>query len=101
MLLRFLKKAVNEGIEHAHMFEYYKALSQCGSVKSVRVLEKILLESKVKEMFSNMNAVHKKGSALALKVLGSEEALRVLDKGKKSMRPDIRMACLFALERIK
>ena len=101
VLLRFLEQAVAEGAGHAHMFEYYKALSQCGSLKSVKVLEKILMESRISEMFSDMNAVHKKGSALALKILGFDEALNVLDKGKKSLRPDIRMACQFALGKIK
>jgi HEAT repeat protein len=83
------------------MFEYYKALSQCGSFRSVKVLKKILMESKLTDMFSNMNAVHKKGSALALKILGTEDALIVLRKGLKSMRPDIRLACQFALEKVK
>lgn len=101
LLLRFLQQAVAEGLEYAHMFEYYKALSRCGSLKSVRVLEKILLESGIRQMFSNVSAVHKQGSALALKILGSDEALHVLDKGKKSLRPDIRTACQFALENIK
>jgi len=101
VLLRFLEQAVAEGAGHAHMFEYYKALSQCGSLKSVKVLEKILMESRISEMFSDMNAVHKKGSALALKILGFDEAVHVLDKGKKSLPPDIRMACQFALGKIK
>ena len=101
MLLRYLEQALQEGVEHAHVFEYYKALSQCGAERTVKVLQRILLESKVSEMFSNVNAVHKKGSALALKAIGSEEALTVLQKGKKSLRPDIRMACQFALEKMK
>ena len=100
MLLRYLEEALLNKIDNAHMFEYYKALSKCGAEKTVRVLEKILLESKVSEMFSNINAVHKKGSALALKIIGSEEALDVLHRGQTSLRPDIRMACRFALEKI-
>lgn len=101
MLLRYLEHALQVGVEHAHLFEYYKALSRCGTERTVKVLERILLESKVSEMFSNVNAVHKKGSALALRAIGSEEALIVLNKGKKSLRPDIRMACQFALEKMK
>lgn len=101
LLLRFLEQAIAEGVEHPHMFEYYKALSQCGSFRSIQLLKQILLESKVTEMFSNMNAVHKKGSALALKILGTEEALTVLRDGLKSMRPDIRLACQFALGKAK
>jgi len=83
------------------MFEYYKALSQCGSFRSVKLLKTILMESKLTEMFSNLNSVHKKGSALALKILGTEEALVVLRNGLKSMRPDIRLACQFALGKEK
>lgn len=101
LLLRFLEQAIAEGVEHPHMFEYYKALSQCGSFRSVNVLKRILLESRVTEMFSNMNAVHKKGSALALKILGTEEALTALRSGLKSMRPDIRLACQFAMGKVK
>ncbi|MCL7487188.1 MAG: hypothetical protein M8357_03305 [Desulfobulbaceae bacterium] len=101
LLLRYLEQAVTEGIEHAHMFEYYKALSQCGSFRSVKLLQQILMESKLTQMFSNINSVHKKGSAIALKILGTEEALAVLQKGVRSLRPDIRMACQFALEKVK
>ena len=100
-LLRFLEQAVSEGIDRAHMFEYYKALSRCGSFRAVKPLKKILMESKLTDMFSNLNAVHKKGSALALGILGTEEALDVLRAGVKSMRPDIRLACQFALEKVK
>lgn len=101
LLLRYLEQAMGEGVKHAHLFEYYKALSMCGSNRSVKVLEKILLESKVSEMFSNLSSVHKKGAALALKAIGSEEAISALNKGKKSLRPDIRMASQFALEKMK
>jgi len=101
LLLRFLEQATVEGMEHAHIFEYYKALSECGSSRSVKVLEKILLETKVLEMFSNANAVHKKGAALALRILGTDDAMDILQKGAKSMRPDIRLACQFALKKMK
>ena len=97
-ILKHLRQAIVDGVERAHVFEYYKALSRCGSHESVKFLEDILLGSKFTEMFSNVNALHKKGSALALKIIGTEEALNVLHEGKESLSPDIRLACQFALE---
>ncbi|GAB4333890.1 MAG: hypothetical protein Kow0089_02810 [Desulfobulbaceae bacterium] len=101
LLLRYLDQAVAEGTRHPHMFEYYKALTECGSERAVRKLEKILLEGGMTKMFSDMNAVHKKGAALALRILGTEEAMEALRKGVKSLRPDVRFACRFALDKVK
>lgn len=101
LLMDTLQQAVEDGRENPRIFEYYKALSQCGSERSVRLLKRILMDSSLKDMFSNVNALHKKGSALALRILGTEEALKVLRKGAKSMRPDIRLASRFAMEKVK
>jgi len=100
MLIRFLgQPAMMNFSDEKHIFEYYRALASCGSDKSLPFLERTLLDSKISDMFSNSNAVHKKGAALALKAIGSDGAIVILQKGAKSIRPDIRLACQNALNR--
>ena len=100
ILMRFLSGAtINEPLDQKIIFENYKALASCRSNDTLSFLENSLMESKLSDMFSNSNAVHKKGAALALKTIGTEEALAVLRKGAQSLRPDIRLACQHALGR--
>jgi hypothetical protein len=100
-LIRFLSRAttVNEPLDQKIIFENYKALASCRSNDALSFLESNLLESRLSDMFSNTNAVHKKGAALALKTIGTDEALALLKKGAQSLRPDIRLACQHALGR--
>lgn len=98
ILMRFLSGAtINEPLDQKIIFESYKALASCRSGESLSFLESSLMESKLSDMFSNSNAVHKKGAALALKTIGTEEALALLKRGAQSLRPDIRLACQHAL----
>lgn len=100
ILMRFLSGAtINEPLDQKIIFENYKALASCRSNDTLSFLESSLMESKLSDMFSNSNAVHKKGAALALKTIGTKEALAVLKKGAQSLRPDIRLACQHALGR--
>jgi hypothetical protein len=101
VLIRFLSGAasVNDPLDQKIIFEHYKALAACRSNEALAFLESNLLESKLSDMFSNTNAVHKKGTAMALKTIGTEEALAVLKKGAQSLRPDIRLTCQHALGR--
>jgi len=93
VLLRFLTEASrSDQYDQKIIFGYYKALASCASRAAVPFLEKMLLESKLSGMFNTSEAVHKKGAALALKTIGTEEALAILRKGSQSLRPDVRMA---------
>lgn len=100
LLLRFIRQAVDNGKDHPNMFEYYKAVSRCGAANTVKELEKILMECPLTEMFSNTGMVHKKGAALALNILGTEEAMQALAKAGNSLRPDIRTAYQFARDKM-
>lgn len=77
---------------------YYKALASCASVDSLPFLEKKLMESKLIRMFGNSSAIHREGAAFALKTIGTNEALAILEKGAKSLKPDIRFASRKALD---
>jgi len=102
ILIRFLTEAVDtRGTDQRIIFEAYQALASCASEDALQFLEEILLESKMSKMFSNTNAVHKKGAAFALRAVGTEEAMLVLKKGSQSLRPDIRLACKHVLGKRK
>lgn len=77
---------------------YYKALASCPSVDSLPFLEKKLMEGKLTKMFGGSSTMHREGAAFALKLIGSPEALTILEKGTKSLKPDIRFACRKALD---
>ncbi|MDD3619783.1 MAG: HEAT repeat domain-containing protein [Desulfobulbaceae bacterium] len=100
-LIRFLSQATTGGeqFDQKIIFENYRALASCRSNDALPFLESSLLDSRLSDMFSNTNAVHKKGAAMALKTIGTDEALAVLQKGAQSLRPDIRLACQHALGR--
>lgn len=100
LLIRFLDQAkVSNDQDQKHVFEHYQALGACRPHAILPFLEKTLLESRLTDMFSNSNAVHIKGAALALRTIGTDEALAILKKGGQSMRPDIRLACQHVLKR--
>jgi hypothetical protein len=97
VLVRFLQEDAQKA-EHdqRYIFDYYKALGQCGSEECVPFLEQMLLKGNLGSMFSNRNSMHKKGAAQALQILGTPECQAILDKGRQSLRPDIRLACQHA-----
>jgi HEAT repeat protein len=100
LLIRFLEQAKKNTIrDQKQVIEHYRALAACCAISALPFLEKTLLESKLTDMFSNSNTVHIKGAALALKTIGSDEALAILKKGGQSMRPDVRLACQNVLKR--
>lgn len=100
LLLRLLEQAkTNTSQDHKQVFEHYRALAACRAGSVLPFLEKTLLESKLTGMFSNSSTVHIKGAALALKTIGSDEALAILKKGGQSIRPDVRLACQHVLKR--
>lgn len=100
LLIRFLDEVkTNTAQDHKHVFELYRALAACRASSALPFLERTLLESKLTGMFSNSSTVHIKGAALALRTIGSDEALAILKKGGQSMRPDVRLACQHVLKR--
>ncbi|MDH3330569.1 MAG: hypothetical protein OEM01_15185 [Desulfobulbaceae bacterium] len=97
-LIRFLSQTTSsDPVDQKIIFLNYKALASCKSVGCIRFLERNLMESKLSGMFGT-NTIHKKGAAFALKMIGTGEAIAILEKGAKSLRPDIRFASRKALE---
>ena len=98
-LMRFLSDAPSaDPLAQKIILSNYDALASCRSFDSLPFLEKKLMEGKLRDMFGNSTAIHKKGAALALKTIGTQNALSILEKGAKSLKPDIRSACREVLD---
>ena len=98
ILCRYLSQGDTVYNDPKHVLFCYETLSRHSSDNSIPFLKKMLMEGKIKSMFSSLNAAHKKGAALTLKAIESDEAMRILQKGAQSMKPDIRTACQEALD---
>jgi hypothetical protein len=99
LLIRFLEQTKQSDLQDQKpVFECYRTLASFHANSSLPFLEKTLLESRLADMFSNSNCVHIKGAALALRSIGTNEALAILKKGGQSMRPDVRLACQHVLK---
>ncbi|HBI16327.1 MAG TPA: hypothetical protein DDY20_12600 [Desulfobulbaceae bacterium] len=100
LLIRFLAQTKKNYVEdHKQVLEMYRALAACRASSVLPFLETTLLESKLTGMFNNNSTMHIKGAALALRSIGSDEAMAILKKGGQSMRPDVRLVCQHVLKR--
>ena len=97
ILCRYLGQEETVYNDPKHVLFCYETLSRHGSDNSIPFLKKVLLEGKLKSMFSSLNAAHKKGAALVLRAIGSDEAMSILHSGAQSIKPDIRTACQEAI----
>jgi hypothetical protein len=93
ILKTFLSEKCAQVNDERYILHCYKLLGNCVSSDSLEFLQRNLLETEMKSMFSHNMKAHKTGSAYALKSLGTSDALMVLEKGAESMRPDVRNIC--------
>lgn len=73
----------------------FVALGRCGSSRSIPLLMKLLTRKSV-FLGQDYDAI-RMGAAIALKSLGTERALNILERGKESKEKSIRKACMTAL----
>lgn len=98
LLISFLEQACQNGHEDPKaIVDGYRALASYRTNGALPFLEKTLLDSRLTDMFNNSKTVHIKAAALALRTIGTDEAMAILKKGGQSMRPDIRLACQHVL----
>lgn len=96
--IQYLQSADAQHAEPMHILECYRLLSSCLAESSVEFLRGVLLGSKITQVFSKMSMIHKKGAAYALLRSGREDARQIIQKGSKSVRPDVRHVCQKVLD---
>jgi hypothetical protein len=91
LLLKYLAEdAVQKDV--AHILACYRALGYCGSGRSVPFLSRILLGKGWNSFMGSGRPVFREGAAIALGLLDTPEAERVLQKASKSRFKAIRSA---------
>ena len=91
MLLDYLKENATKK-DPAHIHACYKTLGRCGSNASVPFLDGILLGTGWNSFIGSGKLIFREGAAIALKLLGTPEAMAVLLKASKSRFKVIRRA---------
>lgn len=90
LLLQYLEKPPPGREEAAHRLDCFRALGRCGSVRSGRFLQKLLLGGNpISRLFGSQERVC---AAVGLYFLGLEESRQALDRAVCSLFPGIRRA---------
>jgi HEAT repeat protein len=96
LLLDYLKQRQFGSTDHQHILACYSTLGRCGSQRSVPFLRQTLVNRGW--IFGNGRSIHRRGAAIALIALGTEEAREILRKASCSLSPIVRLAYRKALE---
>jgi hypothetical protein len=81
---------------HEHLLACYRALGRCGSSRSIPFLKRVLFRARWLPELGK--SVHRRGAAIALIALGTEEAKETLHRASRSLFPSVRLAYRKALE---
>jgi len=96
LFLQYLEKPSSGTPEAVHRLDCFRALGRCGSVRSGRFLQKLLLGGNpISRLFGSQERV---GAAVGLYFLGLEESRQALDRAASSVFPGIRRAVQKAKE---
>lgn len=98
LLLEYFSRHTFHADESSHLLNCYRALGKCGSDRCIPFLKKMLLEHSW-HIFGNLAMNHRVGAALALELLKTEPAAKILKQAARSLNPQIRLACRKAKER--
>ncbi len=101
LLLKYLQNRNAIIDDKIHVMACYQALGRCGSDRCLAFLEKMLFSSPLKDAFNRKRAIHRKGAAVALALLGTATSEKLLRKGSSSMSPYVRKACRAAIEQAR
>ncbi|MFH1931574.1 MAG: HEAT repeat domain-containing protein [Pseudomonadota bacterium] len=96
LLLDYLEKRRFRLADQKHLLDCYRVLGKCGSKRSMPFLRKLLLNRAWIPDFGR--SVHRRGAAVALMALGTEETKEILYKASRSLFPSVRIAYRKALE---
>ncbi|MCK4830218.1 hypothetical protein KA005_81625, partial [bacterium] len=84
-----------------HLIACYRSLGLCGSSRSIPFLKQTLMGRVWSNMLSFGTSPHRKGSAIALAAMDTEDADKILEDASRSLSPGIRRAYQEAVERNK
>jgi hypothetical protein len=90
LLLEYLGRKKFRISDPRHLLDCYRTLGRCGSSRSTPFLEKLLFKRGWMPGFGK--SIHRQGALKALHLLGTKEAVRVLEKASRSLLPGVRMA---------
>jgi hypothetical protein len=90
LLLGYLDKRKFKKSEDGHVLACFTALGQCGSIRSIPFLRKILLGRTWMPGFTR--AAWLEGAAIALRGIGTKQTLKMLEKAGRCLNPCIRRA---------
>ena len=90
LLMDYLENRRFQRHNNQHLSACYKALGSCGSARSIPFLSRTLLNRGWVPGFRR--STHRQGAAMALKLLGLDEAHEILDKASRSVFPSVRIA---------
>ncbi len=93
LLLDYLENRKYTIKDREHILTCYRVLGKCGSAHSVPFLQSMLFKSPWLSFLGVSRSLHRKGAAIALFELGTEETSEILNMGSKSLFPGIRRAC--------
>ncbi len=93
LLREYLEAGGADAAERSHRTACFRALGHCGSAWSVPFLKEVLAGQPWSDLLSMDNRGIRADAALALGLLDTESARKVLRKARKSRFPHIRRAC--------
>jgi hypothetical protein len=99
LLLDYLEQRQFGSTDHQHILACYSTLGRCGSQRSIPFLRRTLFDRGW--IFGNRRSIHRRGAAIALSALDTEEAKDILHKASRSLSPTVRFAYRKALGAIQ
>ena len=97
LLLDYLEKEKYKRTDDDHILVCFRTLGQCGSARSVPFLRRVLFRHGWMPLF--WKAAHRRGAAIALREVGINEALQVLEDASHSLCPGVRRTARRAMQK--
>jgi len=95
-LLNYLGQEKFKADQDTHVIECFKTLGRCGSNRCLPFLKKTLTgRGGLKDILKQTN---RKGAAIVLKTMGTEDAIKVLEDASRSLYPNIRYIARHAMK---
>jgi hypothetical protein len=97
LLRDYLEKGNYRRTDDNHMLACFRALGKCGSPRSVPFLRRILFRQGWMPRF--WKVARRRGAAIALSTMGTDEARHVLEDASRSFYPSVRREAKRAIEK--
>jgi hypothetical protein len=90
LLVDYLDQRKSKINTNEHILACYAALGECGSSRCIPLLRRALLKKHL--IPSRQKSLHRRGAAVALNILKTDEAEEILRKASRSFFPGVRLA---------